>query len=114
MIDDDASTIRAEHGRLLLPFDSKTNSEMRRRWFIGMSQEWLEARLLEARQDLASGTTNIGGTAGDSAFTELQNWSPTERIDALLYELSIVDPDTYPPADVVGKRVTKGVFWPSC
>jgi hypothetical protein len=86
---------------------------MRRRWFIGKSQAWLEAELSKAQDDLAAGTTNIGGQAGDSSFTEQQTMDPQQRIDALLLELTYVAPETYPPASIRGKRVTKGVFYTS-
>lgn len=82
----------------------------RRRYFIGRSQEWLEAELAKAQEDLAAGTTSTGGSEGDSTFQEQASSTPQDRIDNLLYELSFLDPAKYPRADVVGRKTVRAVF----
>jgi hypothetical protein len=82
----------------------------RRRYFIGQTQEWLEAQLSIAQADLAGGTTNTGGSEGDSSFQEQVGASPQERIDMLLWDLFCLDPSKYPREDVALPRVTRGVF----
>lgn len=82
----------------------------RRRWFFGKSQAWCETELAKAQAELAAGAASTGGTEGDASFTEQVVANPQDRIDALLYELHCLDPDTYPAA--VGRltRVTRGGF----
>jgi hypothetical protein len=82
----------------------------RRRFFIGRTQEWLEAELLKAQEDLAAGTTSTGGSEGDSSFQEMAHVNPGDRIDALLYELSFVDPAKYPARASRPARTTRGIF----
>ncbi len=83
---------------------------MRRRWFIGKSQVWLEAELSKAQDDLSAGSTNVGGGEGDSNFSNAMSMTPEQRIDAILYELHCLDPIKYPASVGKGTRVTTVVF----
>lgn len=82
----------------------------RRRWFIGKSQDWLEEQLSKAQDELAAGAASTGGTEGDASFTEQVISNPQDRIDALLYELHCIAPDTYPNNVARLTRTTRGVL----
>ena len=74
--------------------------------YIGKSREWLETQLSKAQDDKAAGKTLTSwGQGGDSATKQVQS-TPDERIDDLLYSLSILYPDTYEPTSTVGNNVT--------
>lgn len=85
----------------------------RKNWFIGKSQEWLEAELSKAQSDLSSGKTLSGwGQGGDSASKQVQA-TAKERITELLYSLSLIDSETYAPESVIGQSVT-GLNFSGC
>lgn len=78
----------------------------RKNWFIGKSQEWLEAELNKAQSDLAAGKTLTGWSqGGDSASKQVQ-LSAQERITELLYSLSQIDGETYPIDSIIGNSIT--------
>ena len=75
--------------------------------FPGKTQEWLEAKLDLVLEDLATGKTVIGSSAGDSSITELRSGSLTQVKEDLLSDLSVLDPGTYPRTQVIGARRTR-------
>ena len=78
------------------------------RYFLGRSQEWLEAQLQQAQEDLAAGKTlSSWGNAGDSASKQIQI-SAHERIRMLLNDLNAIDPDNYPSTSIRRIRTTVG------
>lgn len=80
---------------------------MARRYFHGKSQEWLEARLAEVYDEKASGKvlSSFGSSDTNAAHTVSGDLSIDRREKMLLWDLGILDPVTYPPADIV--RVTR-------
>lgn len=80
------------------------------RYFVGQSQEWLEARLREVNEELASDKTVIGWSEGGSSASKLKgNSSPMQRRNMLLHDLNILDSETY-PLDQIAPRTSVGVF----
>lgn len=84
---------------------------MARRNFPGKSQTWLEARLEEVLDEQASGKVTSNWGAGDSNVGKtLDNRLDIQtRKNLLLYDLSLLDPDQYPPADVQPVKRTQAV-----
>lgn len=70
---------------------------------------WLEERLLWCYDEIVTGKVNSGWSSGDASGQKHidMNLSPERRRDLILNDLSILDPDTYPPRELV--RVTRTV-----
>lgn len=75
--------------------------------FPGKTQDWLEVELGKVLDDLASGKTVVGSAAGDSNLTERSEVSIVRRKEMILSDLSVLDPDTYPRAEVLGAKRTR-------
>lgn len=75
-----------------------------------MTQVALEAALADARADLLAGVTLQSGGATDSTFGFAVQLTPQRRIELIMEELTILDPETYPPADAAPGRTTVGIF----
>jgi len=73
--------------------------------FIGWSQKELETSLRSAQDDYAAGKTLSSVNGGDAGSSKLVQMNPEQRIKAILYELFLVDPDTYPAS--AQNRVTR-------
>lgn len=72
----------------------------------------LEAALAEVNEEILSGKVNTEFGAGDTNFKAVtdQRLSPERRRNMILADLSILDPETYPPDDVTPVRVTSARF----
>ena len=81
---------------------------MARRYFPGWSQERLEQKLDQVLEDLASGKTTTSWGAGDTSASKQVIRSLDAVRDELLNDLSILDPVSYPAADVRRVSVTVG------
>lgn len=73
--------------------------------FIGATQAQLESWLRDAQRDLAAGKTISAVNAGDAGSQKMVQMTPLDRITKLLAALSLIDPTTYPPADI--RKVTR-------
>jgi hypothetical protein len=77
------------------------------RYFPGKTQAWLEARLATILDDQASGKTHVAVTAGDVSAQALVQQNIQSVKAMILADLSILDPTTYPIADIVPPTRTK-------
>lgn len=75
-------------------------------YFVGRTQAWLENQLAQCQEDLAAGKTRITWGAGESSSGSLKTTSPQQRYADLYFALSVLDPDTYPPANQPTRRTT--------
>lgn len=79
-----------------------------RRYFPGKDRAWLEAALADCLEELKLGKVTDAYAAGDTNFHKSvdRNLSAERRRDMLLHDLSLIDPETYPPADVTPVKRT--------
>jgi hypothetical protein len=79
-----------------------------RRNFPGVSQDTLEQWLSWVLVEIATGKVSDGWTAGDTSNHKAIDRSlPAERRrDLILNDLSILDPDEYPPRDLTRVKRT--------
>lgn len=69
----------------------------RKPYYPGRDLAWLEERLQELQEDEVSGTVTTAWGHGDSNASKQVVLSIDERKRRLLNDLSILDPDKYPP-----------------
>jgi len=74
-------------------------------YFIGKSQVWLEEQLASAQADAAAGKITTSVTTGDLSTGKQVQDDIATRIQRLLYALYLLDPTTYPLANI--RRVTR-------
>jgi hypothetical protein len=74
-------------------------------YFIGQSQADLETALAQAQDDLKAGKTIVQAHSGDTYAQEQVSIDIYSRIEQILHALSLLDPVTYPPAQV--RRVAR-------
>ena len=79
-------------------------------YLIGLSQATLEAELAKAQADFMAGRTVTSVSAGDASTGKQMVMSVERRIQQLLKALHILDPVTYPAADVIPNKLTKAKF----
>jgi hypothetical protein len=75
------------------------------RYFIGRTQAWLEAELFKCQAELAAGNTVMSVTTGDTQTGAQVQVNIERRIEMILAELYILDPDNYPRSATV--RITR-------
>ncbi len=65
------------------------------------AQAWLEERLKEVEEEIASGKVTDQWSAGDSSAHKMidRNLDAVTRRQMILNDLGILDPTTYPPRD---------------
>jgi hypothetical protein len=80
------------------------------RYFPGETPAWLEAKLRKLNEQEAAGAVNIGGGAGDASYTRQVQASIMETKRKILHDLNVLDPKTYPKADVIAPKATRAVF----
>ena len=80
-------------------------------YFAGKTQVWLETQLERAQSDMAAGKTITSVSSGDVASGKQIETNTKERIERLLYALSLLDPDTYPMASSVRTTRTRIVVY---
>ena len=81
---------------------------MARRYFPGWSVQRLELKLDQVLEDLASGKVTTSWSAGDTSSSKQITRSLEQVRDELLNDLTILDPDKYPAAEVRRVTVTIG------
>lgn len=69
----------------------------RKRNFTGRDITWLEERLQEVQEEMASGKSQTSWGMGDSNSSSQVVVSLEKRKEMLEHDLSILDPDKYPP-----------------
>ena len=78
--------------------------------FIGRDQAWLELRLRETQDELATGKSTIGGGLGEATFSRIMTVGPTERLNLILRALNRLDPTAYPIDDITSPRRTVATY----
>lgn len=91
----------------------EANMATRKKYFPGRELPWLEERLQELQEDEASGKVNTSWGMGDSNSSSQTSLSIDERKRRLLNDLSLLDPDKYPPADNIQISRTQIRFHPN-
>lgn len=79
-------------------------------YFIGMSQEDLEAALAAARADLLAGKSTVAAASGLVSIKSEIELTPQTRIELIYQALSILDPGTYPPEQINRTNVLRVGF----
>jgi hypothetical protein len=79
-------------------------------FFVGWSQQELEAELRAAQEDLAAGKSTISSQAGEVRSGAAVELSAQERIKLILRALNKVNPEEYPVADVTAITSTRAAF----
>lgn len=78
--------------------------------FIGRDRSWLEAKLREAQDELASGKSSISGGMADVSFGKIMTVGPQKRIDQLYWALNRIDPATYPIDQIASATRTTAIY----
>lgn len=78
--------------------------------FTGMSQTELEAALAIARSTLLSGGSIISTTSGDVSVTKQPDVKTNQRVQQILWALSKLDPEKYPPEECALNSCTRIAF----
>jgi len=79
-------------------------------YFIGKSQSWLEEQLASAQAEAANGKTTTSVTTSDLSTGKVIESDVSTRIERLLYALYLLDPASYPLANIRRVTRTKAVF----
>lgn len=82
------------------------------RHFPGQSQATLETALAAVIAEELSGKTVTDVGAGDTSSRKSVQVSINERKRRILHDLCVLDPVTYPPADVLPITRTRARFGP--
>jgi len=79
-------------------------------YFIGWSQEDLEAELRVAQEDLAAGKATSRAGAGESNTESRIEKTIEDRIRLIFRALNALDPDTYPIDQITPSSVVQVTF----
>jgi len=78
--------------------------------YIGRTKAWLEERLAEAQDELASGVQVISSGSGDVTAAGIAQRSARNRISDLLVALNLLDPAKYPATAASAPTRSVGVM----
>lgn len=78
--------------------------------FIGRDQAWLEARLVEAQDEMASGKSTISANLGEASFGRIMTVGPMERMKMILAALNLLNPTKYPIEQISAPTRTTATF----
>jgi len=82
-------------------------------YFIGRSQQSLEADLANAQEDLAAGKSVMDASSGDVSKRESMMGSIEKRIRLILQALTVINPTLYPPSQTMPTREFRVAFGPA-
>lgn len=78
--------------------------------FIGRDQRWLEERLRDAQDEIATGMSTISGGLGEAQFGRIMSVGPMERMKLILQALNKLNPTAYPIDDITAPTRTVAQF----
>jgi hypothetical protein len=79
------------------------------RYFPTRNIDWLEAALERIEEEQVTGFISKVESEGVTG-EKMQGLSVDERRSRILYDLGILDPETYPPEEYIPVTRTRGVF----